>query len=83
MLTDQYDKAIAEFEKGLQVQPDQPVCLIHLTATYSMAGREEDARKTVSEFLRLNPKFSLEPLAKVYKDPAVKNDWLMPCARLG
>ena len=73
MLTEQYDKAIAEFEKGLQLQPDNALCLLWLAATYSMAGREKEARKTVSEFLRLNPKFSLEHLEKIatYKDPAV------------
>ena len=71
-LTDQYDKAIAILEKGLRVQPDNAVCLMHLAAAYSLAGRQEDARKTAAEFLRLNPKFSLEAWAKMlYKDPAV------------
>ena len=46
------------------------ICLLQLTATYSLAGRQEDARKTASEFLRLNPKFSAGSIAKLYKDPA-------------
>ena len=71
--TEQYDKAIAEFEKGLRVAPDYATCLLGLAVTYSMAGREKEARKTVSELLRLNPRLSLEHLEKViqYKDPAV------------
>jgi adenylate cyclase len=72
MLTGQNDSAMALLEKGLRVQPDNAVCLVHLAATYSLAGRQEDARKTAEEFLRLNPKFSLELWSKQYKDPAVK-----------
>jgi adenylate cyclase len=73
-LTEQYDKAIAEFEKGLRVVPDNAPCLLGLATTYSLAGREQEARKTVSHFLRLNPKYSLEHAEKAiqYKDPAVK-----------
>ena len=63
-LMNQYDKAIAILEKGLRLQPDNTRCLIILAAAYSQAGRQEDARKTAAEFLRLNPKFSVEALAK-------------------
>ena len=63
-LTNQYDKAIAILEKGLRVQPDNTICLIQLAAAYSLAGRQEDARKTAAEFLRLNPKFSAEAYCK-------------------
>jgi adenylate cyclase len=74
MLTEQYEKAIAELEKGLQLQPDNSVCLLWLVATYCMAGREKEARKTVSELVRVNPKLSLEHLDKAiqFKDPTVK-----------
>ena len=41
-----------------------------LAATYSMMGREKDARAEGAEVLRINPKFSLDSLAKMlpYKD---------------
>jgi adenylate cyclase len=71
-LTNQYDKAIATYEKGLRVQPDYPACLSGLTAAYSQAGRQEDARKTAEEFIKLNPKYSVEAAARLYKDPAVQ-----------
>jgi adenylate cyclase len=73
-LTEQYDKAIAKFEKGLRVAPDNSLCLLGLAATYSLTGRETEARKTMTEFLRVNPKYSLEHAEKTirYKDPAVK-----------
>jgi adenylate cyclase len=72
MFTNQYDRAIAILKKGLQVQPDNALCLIHLVATYSLAGRQEDASKTAAEFLKFNPKFSVEAWAKGYNDPAVQ-----------
>jgi adenylate cyclase len=73
-LTKQYDKAIAEYEKGLRLVPDNFYCLLWLAATYSRAGREKEARKTASEFLKFNPKFSLERYEKTVpsKDPALK-----------
>jgi len=71
MFTNQYDRAIAILKKGLQVQPDNTLCLIHLVATYSLAGRQEDASKTAAEFLKFNPKFSAEYWAKGYDDQAV------------
>ncbi len=71
-LMGEYDKAIASLEKGLRMQPDNTVCLMNLTAAYGLAGRQEDARKTATEFLKLNPKFSPEAWAKTYKDPAVQ-----------
>ncbi len=70
-LTNQYDGAIATFERGLRVQPEDMLCLCGLTAAYSQAGRQEDARKTAAEFIRLNPKFRVEAFVKIYKDPAV------------
>ncbi|MEW6114845.1 MAG: tetratricopeptide repeat protein, partial [Thermodesulfobacteriota bacterium] len=72
MLMHRYEKATAILEKGVQVQPDNSPCLLYLAAAYSMAGRQEEARKTAAELLRINPKFSVETFAKLYKDPAVR-----------
>jgi adenylate cyclase len=84
-LTNQNDKAIATLEKGLRVQPDNTRCLFNLAAAYSLADRQEDARKTAAEFLRLNPKFSLEAYAKVglYKDPAVAQQLITALRKAG
>ena len=85
VLTGQYDKAIAEYEKGLQLAPDHAGCLLMLAATYGVAGREKEARKSVSEFLRLNTKFSLERLEKLamYKDPAFKKQFFDALRKAG
>ena len=72
MLMGQYDKAIATLEKGLHVQSDNTGCLLNLTAAYGLGGRHQDASKTAAEFLRLNPNFSADAFAKLYKDPAVR-----------
>ncbi len=82
-LTHQCDKAIAILEKGLRVQPDNTSCLLNLVAAYSESGRQEDARKTAAEFLRLNPKFSVEAFAKIYKDPAVAEQLINALRKAG
>jgi len=72
MLMNQNDQAIAIFEKRLRIQRDHTGCLMNLAAAYSLAGRREDALKTAAEFLRLNPKFSLEDYGKMFKDAAAR-----------
>ena len=40
------------------------VVRLALAATYVLSGREEEARAEAAEILRIDPKFSLERLAK-------------------
>jgi hypothetical protein len=56
---------------------------MHLAAAYSQAGRQEDAHKTAAEFLRLNPEFSVESYAKIYKDPAVREQLINALHKAG
>jgi adenylate cyclase len=58
------------YKKSLQLAPDNITSHIGLAATYSMMGREKDARAEAAEVLRVNPKFSLDSLAEMlpYKD---------------
>ncbi len=74
ILMGQYDKAIAELKKGLQIQPHYAGCLLSLAAAYSLARREKEASSALSEFLKMNPKFSLAHMEKqaLHKDPAVR-----------
>ncbi|NWG03156.1 MAG: tetratricopeptide repeat protein [Syntrophaceae bacterium] len=69
-----YEEAIAQFKKAIEREPEDIFAYIFLTATYSMAGREKEARASAAEVLKINPKFSLEQFAKAhpYKDPATK-----------
>ena len=49
------------------------IAWVVLTSSYSLAGREEEARSAAKEILRLNPKFSVARWQKftVHKDRAV------------
>jgi len=63
-MLEQYDQAIAEFKKSIKLWPDYRDAHVWLAAAYSLAGRMEDARAEAAEVLRINPKTSLEDIAK-------------------
>jgi tetratricopeptide (TPR) repeat protein len=63
-MLEQYDQAIAEFKKSINLWPDNWRAHVWLAAAYSLAGRIEDARLEAAEVLRINPKSSLEDIAR-------------------
>ena len=67
-----YEEAIVQLKKAINLSPDCLYPHTALAATYSLAGRDEEARAEVSEVLRIQPKISLESLAKrvAYKNKA-------------
>ena len=69
-----YEEAVAIFKKLVQKLPDHLVGHVGLTATYSMMGRDEDARAQAKEVLRIDPNFSVDSYSKsrLYKN---KDDW--------
>ncbi len=71
-LAGEHEKALAAFEQVLRGYPDDIRALIGSTATYSLLGREEEARAQAAQILRVEPKFSLEPFLKTlpFKDKA-------------
>jgi adenylate cyclase len=60
-----YEEAIAAAKKAETLAPDDFLAHISLAAAYSLAGREEEARSSAEEVLRINPKFSLDYQAKI------------------
>jgi adenylate cyclase len=73
------EEAVSSYKKALQRAPDHLIAHIGLVVTYSVMGREEEARAEAQEVLRINPKFSLIPFKKRamnYKDPA-ENDMII------
>ncbi|MEN6319966.1 MAG: tetratricopeptide repeat protein [Syntrophaceae bacterium] len=72
--TGQYEEAITLVKKAIEREPRDIISHIILTATYGMAGREEEARAAAAEILKINPQFSLERFVKIhpYKDPAMR-----------
>jgi adenylate cyclase len=71
--TGRFEEAVSEYKKSLQRSPDNFFAHLGLAATYSMLGREQEARSEAAEVLRLNPKFSLDSYAKrlTFKDQSV------------
>jgi len=71
-MTGRFEEAVSAFKKAVQRSPDNLFAHVFLAATYSMMGREKEARAEAAEVLRINPKFSLEGWAKMlpYKNQA-------------
>jgi len=60
----QYAEAIEAFKKGLNLRPTNLVLHVVLTTSYSLLGRDEEARAEAAEVLKLDPKFSVDKYAK-------------------
>jgi len=69
--TGRYEEAISACKKVLYRESKNVLTRTILTATYSYSGREEEARAEAEEIFRIDPKFSLESLAKArpHKNP--------------
>ena len=70
ILAGRYEDAIEVIKKILTRNLDFLGAHIHLAAAYSLAGREDEARSSAEEVLRINPRFSLEGYSKLlgFKD---------------
>jgi len=64
MFTGRYEEAISAYKKAIQRAPNFIWGHMMLTATYSLMGREKEARAEAAEVLRINPKFSVDFFAK-------------------
>ena len=62
--TRRFEEAVSALKKAIQLAPNDITAHIGLAATYSMMGREKEARAEAAEVLRINPKFSLDNFAK-------------------
>lgn len=79
------EEAVAAYKKELKLSPDSIFAHVGLAATYSMMGREKDARAEAAEVLRVNPKFSLDYWAKVLpnKDQSVMDNMIGALRKAG
>ena len=68
--TRRFEEAVSAYKKGIQLSPNDIGAHLGLAATYSMMGREKEARAEAAEVLRINPKFLVDSFAKIlsYKD---------------
>jgi adenylate cyclase len=65
-----FEVAISANIKAIQLALDNISDHLHLTITYSMMGREKEARAEAAEVLRINPEYSVDSFAEniPYKD---------------
>ncbi|MCU0596664.1 MAG: adenylate/guanylate cyclase domain-containing protein [Desulfobacterota bacterium] len=69
-MTKQYKEAITEFKRAMQGNPHYLEGHVSLACTYSLMGRDAEARAVASEVLRVAPGFSIEDYARTlpYKE---------------
>ena len=60
-----YEEALAYCKKAQERNPDNMWAYFFPAAIYGHLGREEDARKTAAEILRIDPEFSIKRDAKI------------------
>jgi adenylate cyclase len=79
------EEAVSAFKKALQRSPDNLIAHVLLAATYSMMGREKEARAEVAEVLRINPKFSVDYFSKTlsFKDQKITNNFINALRKAG
>jgi adenylate cyclase len=75
LLTGRYEEAVSAYKKAIQLAPDNIYPHIFLAATYIQMGREKEARAEAAAALRIDPKFSVDNLAKglSHKDQSVND----------
>jgi adenylate cyclase len=80
-----FEEAISAFTKSLQREPDNIFAHLGLAATYSMMGREQEARAEGAEVIRINPNFSLDSLARAlpFKDQSMIDNYIGALSKAG
>jgi adenylate cyclase len=56
----QYEESISEFKGCIESNPNNIIAHLALTGTYALSGRYEEARKSWSEVLKLDPEMTVE-----------------------
>jgi adenylate cyclase len=79
------DEAVASYKKAIEQSPNFFWAHAMLAAVYSMMGQDKEARAATAEVLRINPKFSLEWVAKtsILKDRSKLNESIEAMRKAG
>jgi adenylate cyclase len=59
-----FEEALSMYKKAIQLTPNSAPAYQNLAAAYGLMGREEEAGAAAAELLRINPRFSVEYIAK-------------------
>jgi len=62
----QYEEALTEFKKALQVSPEAFDNLLGLASIYALLDRQEEASAAAKKVLEINPSFSVERASKAW-----------------
>jgi adenylate cyclase len=79
------EEAVASFKRAIERMPNFVWSHAMLSVAYIMMGRNEEARAEVAEVLRINPRFSIEFLAKTsaQKDHAILDNMINSLRKAG
>jgi tetratricopeptide (TPR) repeat protein len=82
---ERYEEAIEWGEKAIQQNPKNVLSRFVLCSIYSLAGRMDKASAQAKEIMRLNPKFSVERIARTdpQKNQAVKKRYIDALRKAG
>ena len=83
--TGRYEEAIPLLKQAIRNRPQMFQAHLELAACYAGLGKEEEARAAAAEVLKMNPKFTVEGLAKLMqlKDKALKERYLENLRKAG
>jgi TolB-like protein/Tfp pilus assembly protein PilF len=65
IMAGRYEDATETCRRAVQAEPQNTWAHVVLAASYSLSGREEEARAEVAEVLKIQPNFSLEHIARL------------------
>jgi adenylate cyclase len=80
-----YEEALSAYGKSIQREPKNIFAHLGMTATYIQMGRDQEARSEADEVRRINPKFSLDSLARSlpFKDQSMIDSYIGALRKAG
>lgn len=85
-ITGRFEEAVSAYKKSLQREPNNIFVHVGLAGTYSMMGRDKEARAAAEKILRLNPNFSLASYSKIlsmFKDQLEMDKFIQALSKAG
>ena len=84
-VTRRYEEAVSAFKKAIQSAPDDFTAHLGLALTYSLMGRDSEARAEAAEVLRIKPKFSLDAYVKkiIFRNQSARDKYVGALRKAG
>jgi adenylate cyclase len=80
-----FEEAVSAYKKAIQIAPDNFIGHLHLAITYSLMGREKEARLEAADVLRINPKFLVDDYANAarFRDQSARDKFVDALRKAG